>query len=389
MKKVAMLTAATMLFAGLAGTASAAGNSKPIQVELNGEAVTFAVPPVTIDNTTYVEFRSLFAKLGYQVNYDGKAKKIDAKSSDHQIQMTLGGDVAFVDGKTVPVNGQLKTADGHTIVGVRFIATLSGKKVDWLAASSTVQITDNGPTAEQAAAVYSFLDKSEAAKDVDSVMALVAEDSPLRSALEQTIPEQLKEGTTKTEYLEKKIVSYSPTEAVLDTKEHSTWESGKYYFANTTDMEYVLHPNASGDWVLYNLGVKSLVYDDPDALLDTKADVPADDQQAIDDLLKAQNDAINAEDMDKLKATYEDFDELDAALEQVKAAFDQADVSYEIEKSAVVDIHEDSAVVVQSKVLTIKGTDTKFRIIQGDDLVKKDGKWLFGKAEYVLKQEQL
>ncbi|MBB6730106.1 copper amine oxidase N-terminal domain-containing protein [Cohnella zeiphila] len=391
MKKVAMLTAAAMLFAGMAGTASAAGKAQPIQVELNGAAVTFDVPPTTIGNTTFVEFRSLFAQLGYQVNYDAKTKKIDAKSDEHEIQMTLGGDVAFVDGKTVPIDGQLKTSNGRTVVGVRFIAMLSGKKVDWIAASSTVRITDSGPTAEQAAAVYSFLDKSEAAKDADSYMALVAEDSPLRDTIEQYLPEQLKEGTTKTEYLDKQIVSYSPTEVILDTKEHTVWESGKYYFPNTTDMEYTLHPNASGDWVLYDLGIYDIVYDDPDALLTKAADVPDADKQAIDDLLKAQNDAINAEDMDKLTATYEPFDGLDDAMEQVKAAFDQADVNYEIEKTAVVDYGSggNSAVVVQSKILTVKGSDAKFRIIQGDDLVKKDGKWLFGQNEYVLKQEQL
>jgi len=393
MKRMAGLAAAALVFASAAGAAgsaeAASGAKQPIKVEWNGAPVTFDVAPLTIDNTTFVEFRSLFTKLGYTIGFDAKTKTIDAKSSEHEIRMSLGGDVAFVDGKTVPINGQLRTEGGRTVVGIRFVATLSGKKVDWDAASSTVKIADNGPTAEQAAAVYRFLDRSEAAKDFDSAMALIAEDSPLRPAFEKLLPDELKNGSTKTEYLDKKIVSYSPTEAVLDTKEHTVWESGRYYFNNTSEMEYTLHPNASGEWVLYNLEQKSIQYDDPDGLLSKAVDVPAADAQAIADLLKAQNDAINAEDVDKVKATIVNFDGLDEALQQIQQAFDQADLTYEIEKTAIVDYGEDHAVVVQSKIATVKGTDYKVRLIQGNELVKQDGKWLFGPEEYLLQQEQL
>ncbi|RAP75918.1 stalk domain-containing protein [Paenibacillus montanisoli] len=43
------------------------------------------------------------------------------------------GTNALVDGKSVPVNGEMKLINGHTMVGVRFIATLSNKTVNWKA----------------------------------------------------------------------------------------------------------------------------------------------------------------------------------------------------------------------------------------------------------------
>lgn len=358
---------------------------------LNGQAVTFEVKPVLLKGTTYVEFRSLFKQLGYTVAYESKSKTIKAQSQDHSIQMSVGGDMAFVDGKSVPVKGQVQVISGHTMVGVRFIAALSGKDVAWQSASSTVQITDAGPSEEQKEAISSVFNKlllTEAANDPAGMLQLFTSDSPTKALIEPQI-EELKKTPTRTEYLERKIQSFSEQQATVITKEHTVGADGVFYFGNTAEVKYILHPTTDGQWQIYQATPVSIEYDSPEAYLDQAVSVPEADKSAIDALLKAQNDAYNAEDIDAFRATVAPFDGLDQAIDLLETTFAQTDISFTLEKTAIVSFKEDHAVVVQQKLLELKAQGVKARLIQGNELVKKDGKWLFDKAEYVLKQEQL
>lgn len=108
MKRLSVFLVTFLLMFTLAANVSAAPKERTVQVMLNGNAVDFQVAPIIIDNYTFVEFRSLFEQLGYTVDYAESTKTIHALSAMHEIQMSLGGDVAFVDGTTVPVNGQMK-----------------------------------------------------------------------------------------------------------------------------------------------------------------------------------------------------------------------------------------------------------------------------------------
>lgn len=393
MRKLALFGASALLLFGLAGTASAAGQTKPIQVLLNGEPLQFANPPVSLSGSTYVEFRSLFTQLGYSIQYEAKTKTIKAKSAEHELQMSVGGDVAFVDGQTVPANGQLKSVNGRTLVGVRFIAALSGKNVNWDAATSTVQIADKGPSAEEAAAVLSLFDKIpalEASPKKADYLTLFSPDSPLRPYFEEDVAKSPdKETLTSTTFLGKEVVEYSKQEATVATKEHTVRVSGDFYFDNVSDMLYTLRPNASGQWLIYDMEQLAIEYDKPEALLDKAVSVPEAEKTAIEALLKAQNDAYNAEDTEAFRKTVVAFEGLDETVQSLKDIFAEMNLRYTIEKTAIVSYSEDRAIVVQSKVAEEKEAGVKLRLIQGNELVKKDGKWLFGEDEYVLKQEDL
>lgn len=397
-----ILTGATLLFAA-AGTASAAGSGsgkaapasqtqKPdIQVIVNGSAVQTSVPPANRNNTIYVEFRPLFEKLGYQLEYDGKTKTIHAKSASHEISLTYGADVAFVDGRTVPAGDVMANVNGHTIVGVRFVATLSGMDVVWQASDRTVRITENRPTEEQQKAIFDVFNKLlllEAAQDPRGAFALFAADSLIKPQSEQAIENEMKKRKTRTEILDKTIQSFNGKEAVVLTKEHTVGVSGDYYFNNVSDNKYVLHPGANGEWLIYSIQTMNIAVDDPDGLLDQGVTVPDADKDAIGELLKAQNDAYNKEDKEAFRATIDPSYDLEDSLKLLDNLFSQYDFSYTIERSAIVSYDTDHAVVVQRKrIASASGGGS--RIIQGNELVKKDGKWLFAGTEYLLKQETL
>jgi hypothetical protein len=153
MKRLFAIVVSIVLALSLAATASAATVAKPqpIRVTLNGQKISFTVNPVINNSKTYVEFRTLFGKLGYQVDYDAKTRTVKAASATRRILMSLGGGVAVVDDSngahsTINSTGELKIVNNHTMVGVRVIATLSGENVDWNGKTRTVTITDKGPS---------------------------------------------------------------------------------------------------------------------------------------------------------------------------------------------------------------------------------------------------
>lgn len=401
-----MLAISGLLLFGSAGTASAASKplqpsqpSQPsnrqtqgqaVQIVLDGQTLTWETAPVLKNGIVYADFRSLFGQLGYTVDYDSSTATIYARSTDHEIRMPVGGEVAIVDGKEVPMRGQAAVISGRTMIGVRFVAALSGKDAVWQPGSRTIRLTEAGPTDEQKQALFGLFDKLQlatAAQDAEGILALFSPDSPSKASYGEQLPNRL-QSQIHVEITEKKIQSYSGKEAVVVTKEHTTGAGGDYYFDNTAVIEYDLRPDAGGEWRIYDVSPVSVEYDSPDALLDQAVAVPDADKAAIEALLQAQNDAYNAEDADAFRATVAPFDGLDDLVDRLKTNFAETDISYTLEKTAIVSYAQDRAVVVQQKLLQLKPQGLRMRILQGNRLVKRDGRWLFAQEEYLLKQEE-
>lgn len=391
MKRLTTAVLAAVLLFSSAEAAAAASAPKPIQVTLNGQALKFEVQPTSIDSTTFVEFRSLFAALGYTIDYAAKTKTIRAVSDEHEIQMSLGGDVAFVDGASVPINGQLVSQGGRTLVGVRFIASLSGKEVTWDSATRTVVIVDNGPTAEEKEAVLAFLDRSEQAfntaeLDIDAILALTAEDSPLREDLKKSLEEEKNSSLrTKTTYREASIEEYSDAEAVLYAVEDNVKVSGdEYYFDNTAGIEFVLRPNSQGQWLLYDMYYDWIDYTGDETLIDKTVTVPDSERAAIEAALAAQLKAMNDEDIEAYRATFASAEGLESYFDAIESGLAEYDQRFTAEKTSIVYYNgTDQAVAIRSIVVEDLKDGFKTRFHQGNYLVKKDGKWLFDDSEYV------
>jgi len=391
------VTVAAMVLA-YAGTAGAAPQQKPIQVLLNGKPVQFAVSPAAIDGRTFVEFRSLFCALGYKVAYDPSAKKITATSDGHTIEITIGADKAFVDGQAVAVDGQLRLVDNRTLVGVKFIAELSGKDVSWDAATKTVVMKDSGPTAGQQAAVFAFLDRmlaAEAASSADATLALIADDSPLRSAVRQDLAERLQRVQTKTTIMEKHIDSYSPKEAKLTTVEETVKVGGDGFYPNRrSETTYTLHPDANGEWKLYNLQLNQVVYTNVTDLFTQEADIPDDEKAALRAVIDRQIQAAARKDLDAYMATmYFDDDQLkETVASQVKQVFTAYDSTMTIDRFVVVDYYDsDKATVLFEATTEVKmaGRTVKARTVIANDAEKRDGKWLLDPIATQLSSEPL
>jgi len=397
MKRLSVFLITFLMMFALAANVSAAPKERTVQVMLNGKAVTFQIAPVIIENYTFVEFRSLFEQLGYTVDYAESTKTIHALSAMHEIQMSLGGDVAFVDGKTVPVNGQMKIVQDRTMVGLRFVTELSGMKVDWDADAFQAIIVDNGPTPEQVAAVFQILDQlllAEDKSDANITIRLFAADSPLKDTIEKTIPAQMEKVKTKTEILKKRIASYFASEAIMLTTEDTVKVSGEYFPNNVCDVKYTLRPGSDGQWKIYSLELQNIKYTNVDELFDQAVAVPDDVKMGIEEVLNDQVNATKSEDLDAYLATttFNNEAQKEAVKQQLQQVFAATDSTPEVDKWSVVDYNDnDQATILLSLIseVNVGGQTVHTKVVLSNDLVKIDGQWLFSPTSIVLSSEQL
>ncbi|MFC5699719.1 copper amine oxidase N-terminal domain-containing protein [Cohnella faecalis] len=384
MKRLMLFVFAAVLAFGLTGTASAAGSAKPATatVLLNGKEVAFSAAPIVIKGKTYVEFRALFNALGYEIDYEAKTKTIKASTEGHKIEMSTGGDVAFVNGKTVASSGEIKVINSRTMIGVRFIAALTDKKVDWDGVTRKVIITNWGPTEEEKRAILGVFDKFrliEAADDLEGFVQLFADDSGVD--IKALLPnwERTKTQTTFKELL---ITDFSGDEAVVKVTDETVKVSGAFFPEYSSVYNATLRKSSSGEWGIYNIEVLKADILSVDKLFAQEISFPEADKAAIGALFDAQTKAIYEKKMDDFMATVTTKDDAEAEelKQQMQWFFDSFDIKRTIEKWAVVDSEEnDQAIVVISALMEVNlnGIHFKVRTVFSDGVVKKGGKWTF------------
>lgn len=115
-----------------------------MSVTLNGQILSFDVPPQMIDNRTMVPLRNIFEAMGATVDWNDNTKTVTATKGSEVV-------IATIDDKNVSINGVNKlldvppmVIDGRTLVPVRFVAESFGANVEWDNTSKTVIITTDG-----------------------------------------------------------------------------------------------------------------------------------------------------------------------------------------------------------------------------------------------------
>jgi ketosteroid isomerase-like protein len=379
-----MLLAAAVASTAGAGAAAAAASPQAIRVTLDGELLNFPAAPQLIGGKTFVEFRTLFKALGYSVDYAASSKTVKAASSARKIEMKVGGSTALVNGSKVPVNGDLKLVGGRTMVGVRFIATLSAKKVEWNGQSRTVVISPSGPTDAERSEIFAVLhalSRAEAASDAEAYMAGFLPDAQGRAQLEAAIRAQFARVQIKTEYVYMKLITYTGSQAVISTTEDIRKAGGAAFFPdNRSVFDYHLRKDAKGQWKIDFVEQLSAEVLNMNELWKQEVQVPASDKQEVEALLSAQTAAINGKNYEAYATTYmPGVEGLDQEMADLKDMLAAAQTTVRVERSGVVEYSGGRAMLLVSMLLEIKdGADTlSGRTVIAIPAVKQEGKWLF------------
>lgn len=116
--------------------------AEPITVKIDGIVQTYDQPPVNNKGSVMVPLRGIFEALGAEIHVDGK--NIEAVRGDTVVNLTIGEDVARVNGDTVKLAQKSFVTNGRTLVPVRFVSEALGADVEWISEERIVSILSNG-----------------------------------------------------------------------------------------------------------------------------------------------------------------------------------------------------------------------------------------------------
>jgi hypothetical protein len=109
------------------------------RVVVNGQGLTFDVPPVIEQGRTLVPLRAIFEAMGANVSWDGSTQTVTATKGSTEIKLIIGG-LAYKDGQPVNLDVPAKIVNGRTLVPLRFVSEALGSFVGWNDTNQTVTI---------------------------------------------------------------------------------------------------------------------------------------------------------------------------------------------------------------------------------------------------------
>ncbi len=101
--------------------------------------------PYTKNDRTMVPARIISERFGADVGWDGEKNEVSITKGDKSIILTLGSDVAVVNGEKIKLDVSPEEFNGRTMVPLRFISETLGKSVRYIPSTAQVVITDNEP----------------------------------------------------------------------------------------------------------------------------------------------------------------------------------------------------------------------------------------------------
>ncbi|WP_304508752.1 stalk domain-containing protein [Anaerotignum sp.] len=125
-KSILAAVAGTLLFATVAFA------YPPIQVYVDGQAVSFDQAPVIVNDRTLVPMRAIFQALGSEVSWSEPTKTITSTKDGDTLVLTIGETGLYKNGQliyTMPVPACIMS--DRTMVPIRAIAEAFDAEVDW------------------------------------------------------------------------------------------------------------------------------------------------------------------------------------------------------------------------------------------------------------------
>jgi hypothetical protein len=117
-----------------------ADTSKPITIEINDKIVRFEVSPFIETGVTLVPFRQVFERIGLHVEWDGEQGRVIGTRVGNRIELTIGSNVAHVNGEEKQLEVAPRIVDGSTFVPLRFVGEAADQWVTWDGAKSKVTV---------------------------------------------------------------------------------------------------------------------------------------------------------------------------------------------------------------------------------------------------------
>jgi len=119
-----------------------------VKVFLDGNRLTFDVPPQIMNDRTMVPLRAIFEAMGASVDWEGSTQTVTATKDDTVVVLVIGNTSPTINGQVVEIDQPGVVIDGRTLAPLRFIGEAFGGKVDWDGPTQTVTITSGAGTTQ-------------------------------------------------------------------------------------------------------------------------------------------------------------------------------------------------------------------------------------------------
>ncbi|HPT70582.1 MAG TPA: stalk domain-containing protein [Syntrophomonas sp.] len=110
-------------------------------IDINGQQLTFDVPPTIEDGCTLVPLRTIFEAMGATVGWDQDTRTATAVKDETTVVLQIGSTAPTINGQVKQLDVPAKIIDGRTLAPLRFVGEAFGCTVDWDQASQLISIT--------------------------------------------------------------------------------------------------------------------------------------------------------------------------------------------------------------------------------------------------------
>ena len=116
-----VLSSATLAFA----------NENEISVYVEGQKVSFDVPPQTINDRTMVPIRAIFEVMGATVNWDNATQTAICTKDNTVVKMTLNSKIEYINDIPYEMDVAPVIVDNRSLAPARYVAEAFGYFVNW------------------------------------------------------------------------------------------------------------------------------------------------------------------------------------------------------------------------------------------------------------------
>ncbi|MFS0725798.1 copper amine oxidase N-terminal domain-containing protein [Paenibacillus sp. 1P07SE] len=120
---------------------------KKVKVYVNGKALGTEVSPVIESGRTLVPFRAISESLDAVVTYDNVSKTVIVTRDGVVVTLTLGSNIATINGKTVTLDVAGKVKNNRVFVPLRFLSEALNTNVTWDTDTTSAIIIDKNTEA--------------------------------------------------------------------------------------------------------------------------------------------------------------------------------------------------------------------------------------------------
>ena len=111
-----------------------------VSVQLDGEVLSFDVPPQIIHGRVMLPVRAVFEAMGMRVDWDESTQTAIGVFGHRRVFFTLGSDTAWINDLPCTLDAVPQLVDGRMLIPVRFAAESLGYTVNWYEPTQTVYL---------------------------------------------------------------------------------------------------------------------------------------------------------------------------------------------------------------------------------------------------------